>query len=77
MNIELNLGPNLQERESDLITMDDMLISKYFSTVHYNIHSVTNKSDLIGAELSNFLVICLTETWLNDHTANDSTSLEG
>ena len=35
-----------------------------------------NKIDLIGAELSNFLVICLTETWLNNHTANDSISLD-
>ena len=57
--------------------MDDVSISKYFSIVHYNIQSVTNKIDLIGAELSNFLVICLTETWLNDHTANDSISLDG
>ena len=57
--------------------MDDVSISKYFSIVHYNIQSVTNKIDLIGAELNNFSVICLTETWLNDHTANDSISLDG
>ena len=76
-DIELNPGPNLLESESDSITMDDVSISKYFSIVHYNIQSVTNKIDLIGAELSNFSVICLTETWLNDHTANDSISLDG
>ena len=51
--------------------------SKYFSIVHYNIQTVTNKIDLIGTELSNFSVICLTETWLNDHTTNDSISLDG
>ena len=76
-DIELNPVPNLLESESDSITMDDVSISKYFSIVHYNIQSVTNKIDLIGAELSNFSVICLTETWLNDHTANDSLSLDG
>ena len=76
-DIELNPGPNLLESESDSITMDDVSISKYFSIVHYNIQSVTNKIDLIGAELNNFSVICLTETWLNDHTANDSISLDG
>ena len=76
-DIELNSGPNLLESESDSITMDDVSISKYFSIVHYNITSVMNKIDLIGAELNNFSVICLTETWLNDHTANDSISLDG
>ena len=76
-DIELNPGPNLLESESDSITMDDVSISKCFSIVHYNIQSVTNKIDLIGAELNNFSVICLTETWLNDHTANDSISLDG
>ena len=76
-DIKLNPGPNLLESVSDSITMDDVSISKYFSIVHYNIQSVTNKIDLIGAELSNFSVICLTETWLNGHTANDSISLDG
>ena len=57
-DIELKPGPNLLERESDSITMDDVSISKYFSIVHYNIQSVTNKIDLIGAELSNCSVIC-------------------
>ena len=75
-DIELNPGPNLLESESDSITMDYVSISKYFSIVHYNIQSVSNKIDLIGAEISNFSVICLTETWLNDHTANDSISLD-
>ena len=57
--------------------MNDVSIYKYFSIVHNNIQSVTNKIDLIRAEQSNFSVICLTETWLNDHTANDSISLDG
>ena len=61
-DIKLNLGPNLLKSESDSITMDDVSISKYFSNVHYNIQSVTNKIDLIGAEQSNLSVICLTET---------------
>ena len=38
-DMELNPGPS----ESDSITMDDVSISKYFSIVHYNIQSVTNK----------------------------------
>ena len=53
-DIELSPGLNLLESESDSITMDDVSISNYFSVVHYSIQSVTNKIDLIRAELATF-----------------------
>ena len=73
VDIELNPGPS----ESDSITMDGISTSKYFSIVHYNIQCVTNRIDLIRSPLSNFSVICVTETWLIKHTTNDSISLDG
>lgn len=76
-DIELNPGPNLSQTETDSITMDDALLTKYFSIVHYNIQSITNKIDLIGTELRNFSIICLTETWLNQNIPDDSIKLDG
>ena len=43
-------------------SVDDSLISSYFSVVHYNIQSILNQVDLISSELRNFNIICLTET---------------
>ena len=40
--------------------------------MHYNIQSISSKVDLIGSELRNFNIICLTETWLNQNTPDDS-----
>ena len=46
------------------------------SRLSITIQNVTNEIGLIGSELCIFF-ICLTETWLNEHTANDSISLDG
>ena len=34
--------------------------------VHYNVQSLASKTDIIEPELTNFDIISLTETWLND-----------
>ena len=38
--------------------------------VHYNVQSVVNKVDVIESGFSNFSLISLTETWLNDSVSN-------
>ena len=48
-----------------------------FSVVHYNIQSILNKVDVLGAELKNFDIICLTETWLNPNISDDCLTIDG
>ena len=72
-NIELNPGPSTANSES----VDESLILNYFSIVHYNIQSIPNKVDLIGSELRNFNVICLTETWLGQNTPDENLKING
>ena len=69
-DIELNPGPNNPNNDSE--SLDESLILNYFSIVHYNIQSISSKVDLIGSELRNFNIICLTETWLGQHIPDDS-----
>ena len=58
--IEPNPGQNTPNTDSE--SLDESLILNYFSIVHYNIQSNLSKVDLIGSELRNFNIICLTET---------------
>ena len=69
-DIEPNPGPNTPNIDSESI--DESLILNYCSIVHYNIQSISSKVDLIGSELRNFNIICLTETWLGQHIPDDS-----
>ena len=78
--IERNPGP-LSEASAlsaeSVLTMDDSVIKAKFSVVHYNVQSLSNKVDLIQSELSNFDIICLTETWLDQRTIDDDLALNG
>ena len=67
---ELNPDPSTSHADSE--SFDESLILNYFSIVHYNIQSISNEGDLIGSELRNFNIICLTETWLSHNTPDDS-----
>ena len=67
-DIELNPGPVTSRNYTGLV--DGLLISSYFSVVHYNIQSILNKVDLLGSELRNFNIICLTEIWLGPNTTD-------
>ena len=63
-DIELNPGPTVvQDNASD--NTQEYVVMNNFSVVHYNIQSILNKVDVLGTELKNFDIICLTETWLN------------
>ena len=48
-----------------------------FCVAHYNIQSILNKVDVLGAELKNFDIICLTETWLNPNISDDCPNIDG
>ena len=50
------------------------MIKVKFSVVHYIVQSISNKVDIIESELSNFDIICLTKTWLDERTSNDTIS---
>ena len=39
--------------------------------VHYNVQSLASKTDIIEPELTNFDIISLIETWLNDSISNE------
>ena len=39
--------------------------------VHYNVQSFASKTDIIEPELTNFDIISLAETWLNDSLSNE------
>ena len=67
-DIELNPGPVTSRNDTG--SVDGSLISSYFSVVHYNIQSILNKVDLLGSELRNFNIICLTEIWLGPNTTD-------
>ena len=59
-NVEVNPGPRIPQADSE--SLDESLILNFFSIVHYNIQSISSKDNLIGSELRNFYIICLTET---------------
>ena len=68
-DVEKNPGP---ETETDNISdsASAAVFHGNFSVVHYNVQSVANKLDIIEPEFSNFSLISLTETWLNDSVQN-------
>ena len=69
-DIKLNPGPVTSQNDTG--SVDDSLISSYFYVVHYNIQSILNKVDLLGSELRNFNIICLTETWLRPSRTDEA-----
>ena len=77
--IEPNPGPNSEASTSSSNLSPDSedlnIIKDKFSVVHYNVQSITYKINILESELSNFDIICLTETWLDERTTNDTISL--
>ncbi|MCG8048051.1 MAG: hypothetical protein N0E48_20935, partial [Candidatus Thiodiazotropha endolucinida] len=70
----LNNDSVVSSQASDNI---EAAITNNFSIVHYNVQSILNKVDLLGTELKNFDIICLTETWLNQGVTDDIVTIEG
>ena len=76
----MNPGPHSDTSSSQLyITSDNSYIIKKnnVSLVHYNVQSALHKMDILGSELSNFHVICLSETWFNSNMKDSDVMLDG
>ena len=76
-NVEKNLGPGTENDDfSDTVSSaSSAILHGNLSLVHYNVQSVVNKIDIIEPELSNFSLISLTETWLNNTVSNEDIQL--
>ena len=72
-DVEKNPGPGTENDDfSDTVSSaSSAILHGNFSLVHYNVQSVVNKIDIIEPELSNFSLISLTETWLNNTVSNE------
>ena len=73
-DIEPNPGPDTDSFSSSSSTptqFEEMMINSKVLVVHYNVPSLAFKIKAIEPELSNFDVICLTETRL-DHRTSDN-----
>ncbi|MCG8112559.1 MAG: endonuclease/exonuclease/phosphatase family protein, partial [Candidatus Thiodiazotropha taylori] len=68
-DVEKNPGPQ-SDISNETSSSAFPIFEGHFSLVHYNVQSLLNKVDLVEPELSNFDVISLTETWLNDTITN-------
>ena len=79
-DIEPNPGPTVVQDNASTHSTDntqECIVMNNFSVVHYNIQSILNKVDVLGAELKNFDIICLTETWLNPNISDDCLTIDG
>ena len=47
-------------------------IEKKFQIVRYNIQSISDKLYITESEFCSFDIICLTETWLDQRTSNNT-----
>ena len=79
-DIEKNPGP-ASEYSTPSVSADTSLndtgLRDKFSLVHYNVQSLANKRDLLFSELSNYSVISVSETWLDQRTSDNDIALEG
>ena len=71
-DVKKNPGPETETDDNINITESEStaVLHGSFSVVHYNVQSVLNKVDIIETEFSNFSLVALTETWLNDSVPN-------
>ena len=78
--IKTNPGPRLDESSNSSAEsgiFEKSSIKGKFSVVHYNIQSLSNKVDIIESELRDFDAICLTETWLDRRTSDETIKING
>ena len=65
-DVEKNPGPENEDASDTSSSSTFPVSSGNFSVVHYNVQSVQDKLDIIEPEYSNFGLVSLTETWLNN-----------
>ena len=76
-DVEKNTGPVSESASDSSQSFHFPPIQGNLSMVHYNVQSVLNKLDLIEAEFSDFSIISLTETWLNETKPTDDLVFNG
>ena len=83
MILKKNPGPSSESpseisfTSSDTSTLPSDINNKNkFSVVYYNVQSLVNKIGIFETELSNFDVICITESWLHDAISDDEIKME-
>ena len=74
-DIEKNPGPNSASSTESDDSFQFPPLQGNLSMVHYNVQSLASKTDIIEPELTNFDIISLTETCLNDSISNKALSL--
>ena len=65
-DVEKNPGPDNNSNHDTSSQSSFPVFQGNFSVVHYNVQSLLQKIDIIEPELSNFDLVSLTETWLNE-----------
>ena len=65
-DVEKNPGPDNNSNHDTSSQSSFPVFQGNFSVVHYNVQSLMQKIDIIEPELSNFDLVSLTETWLNE-----------
>ncbi|MEW8548321.1 MAG: endonuclease/exonuclease/phosphatase family protein, partial [Candidatus Thiodiazotropha sp.] len=82
-DIEKNPGPSSESLSEISFTSSDtssllsnINIKNKFSAVHYNVQSLVNKTEILESELSDFDVICITESWLHGTISDDEIKFE-
>ena len=82
-DVKQNPGPDLNtstSSEDSTLSLNSPDFLSNFSVVHYNVQSLSNKHDILETEnsvISNFNVICLSETWLNARITDDEIAMSG
>ena len=71
VGVEKNPGPTSENRHESNKSFQFPPLQGNLSMVHYNVQSFANKIDIIEPELTDFDIISLTETWLNDSISNE------
>ena len=82
-DVEKYPGPSVESpseiscASSDTSTLpSDINTKNKLSVVHYNDQSLVNKIGILETELSNFDVICITESWLHDAISGGEIKME-
>ena len=70
-DIKKNPGPNSASGTESDDSFQFSSLQGNLSMVHYNVQCFASKTDIIEPEPTNFDIISLTETWLNDSLSNE------
>ena len=85
-DVHPNPGPNTDDvslldssiSHSNSDSLDIMRdIDSNFSIIHLNVQSLRPKRDILNGNLSDFDILCFSESWLNDEIPNSEIMFDG